>query len=80
MHPIARRVQGLIGFYVRVHINTGRRTTTTLDGVCLGIEQGQLILSPSSQGERSEVPLRHVATVTTLAEGGRGKRRQQAGL
>ncbi|MBN1484561.1 MAG: hypothetical protein JXA37_07550 [Chloroflexia bacterium] len=75
MHPIARRVQGLIGFQVRVHISTGRRMTSTLDGVCQGVEQGRLVLAPSSQGERSEIPLKRIATVTTLAGGCAGKRR-----
>ena len=66
MHPLARRISDLIGFHVRVHSNSGKGTST-IDGICRGIEDGHIVLAPSSQGERSEVPLEQIATVTPLA-------------
>lgn len=66
MHTLARRIEELRGLHVRLRINEGK-ATITVDGTCRGVESGCAILSPSSQGERTEIPLEQIATVTQLA-------------
>jgi hypothetical protein len=66
VHTLARRIQELRGFHVRLHVNDGR-STLTVDGTCQGIEADCAVLSPSSQGERTAIPLAQIAAITQLA-------------
>ena len=65
MNPLARRIEELRGFHVRLHIAEGK-AVATVDGVCAGIEQDCIVLIPSSAGERTDVALDRVYAVTQL--------------
>lgn len=61
---LAHRIRELKGFYVRLHVNTGR-TVLAVDGVCQGIEGDLVVLY--SQGQRSEIRLGQIGAVNQLA-------------
>jgi len=65
MQSLTRRIEGLRGLHIRLHIFKGK-AVTTVDGICQGIEDGCVVLRPSSEGERTDVPLDKVAAVTQL--------------
>ena len=61
------RIEDLRGRHVQLHVVKGKAATTTVDGTLRGVEDGRVVLSPSSRGERFEVPLDQIASVTQLA-------------
>lgn len=66
MHALRQRIENLQGLHVRVHVNEGNEVST-VDGVCQGVEGDCVVLSPSTAGERVEVPLGKVGALTQLA-------------
>lgn len=65
MTALARRIQELQGLHVRLHVGEGN-AVSLVDGVCQGIDEDCVVLSPSSQGERTDVLLERVYAVTQL--------------
>jgi hypothetical protein len=67
VHTLVRRIEELYGLHSRLHLSEGK-STLTIDGTCQGVEADHAVLSPSSQGERTAIPLGQIAIVTQLAE------------
>ncbi len=65
MKSLARRMEELTGLCVRLHVGQGR-IVTVVDGVCQGIQDGAVVLDPSSAGARTAILLEQVYAVTQL--------------
>jgi hypothetical protein len=63
-HLIAR-IEDLRGLHVRLHL-VSNKGVSHVDGICRGIEGNSAVLSPSSLGGRTEVPLAEIGAVTQL--------------
>ncbi len=65
MNSLARRLEELRNMHIRLHIAEGK-VVTFVDGIYQGIQDGAVILSPSSRGERTDVQLERIYAVTQL--------------
>ncbi len=65
MTSLGKRIKDLVGLCVRLHVGEGR-VVTFIDGVCQGLQDGAVILDPSSTGERTAVLLEQVYAITQL--------------
>ncbi len=65
MTSLAKRIKDLVGLCVRLYVGEGR-VVTLIDGVCQGLQDGAVILDPSSAGERTAVLLEQVYAITQL--------------
>jgi hypothetical protein len=62
---LSESIQDLRRLHVRFHI-VSNKGAFHVDGVCQGVEGDSAVLSPSSLGERTGVPLAEIVAVTQL--------------